>query len=371
MNNIYRVIGCMTGTSCDGLDLAYIETNGADTLTLGPSETIPFELDYRKTLRERVSLKAPIHYMDEELAKIIAAFHAHHIKEFMRQNQLTVDVIGFHGQSVWHDPTNQLTVQLGDCQHLANLTAIQVVGQLRQNDVKNGGQGAPLVPIYHLALASKLEKPTAFLNIGGIANITFIGSDQTLIAGDTGPGNALIDDWAAKHTGIPQDTNGQYAAQGNVNQRLLHKWLQHPFFERPYPKSLDRMEFHQVLDDCASLTLEDGAATLTQFTVETIMKGLSMLPERPNQLIVCGGGCHNPTLMKRLQQQFKKLIGAFEIGFDPDAIEAQLMGYLAARFFEGLPSSFSTTTGVKEPTIAGELFAPSLCHGTNVSASRY
>ena len=356
--NTYRVIGCMTGTSCDGLDLAYIETNGADVLTFGATQTIPFESDYRNTLYERVSLKAPVHYMDGELAKTITAFHAHYIKEFIIQNQLTVDAIGFHGQSVWHDPANQLTVQLGDCQHLANLTGIQVVGQFRQNDVKNGGQGAPLVPIYHLALASKLEKPTAFLNIGGVANITFIGSDQTLIAGDTGPGNALIDDWVTRRTGATQDTDGGYAGLGTVNQRLVYQWLQHPFFEQPFPKSLDRMEFHQILADCALLTLEDGAATLTQFTVEAIIKGLTMLPEQPNQLIVCGGGCHNLTLMNGLQRQFKNLIGAHEIGFDPDAIEAQLMGYLAARFFEELPSSFSTTTGAKDPTVAGELFVP-------------
>lgn len=362
----YRVIGCMTGTSCDGLDLAYIETNGADTLILGLSKTIPFESDYRNILRKRVGLEAPIHYMDDQLSKIIASFHAYHIKEFIIQNQLTVDAIGFHGQSVWHDPANGLTVQLGDCQQLADLTGIQVVGQFRHNDVKNGGQGAPLVPIYHLALASKLKKPTAFLNIGGVANVTFIGSNQALIAGDTGPGNALIDDWAAKHTGIPQDMHGQYAAQGIVNKPLLNHWLQHSFFRLPYPKSLDRMEFHQALDDCAHLTLEDGAATLTQFTIETIVKGLTMLPEQPNQLVVCGGGCHNLTLMKGLQQQFNNLVGAFEIGYDPDAIEAQLMAYLSARFFKGLPSSFPTTTGVKEPTIAGELFLAKRIQGYNI-----
>jgi anhydro-N-acetylmuramic acid kinase len=356
----------MTGTSCDGLDLAYIETNGVDILTLGPSATIPFQSDFRNTLLGRITLKAPIHYMDRELAKTIAAFHAHYIKEFIIQNQLTVDAIGFHGQSVWHDPANGLTVQLGDCQHLADLTGIQVVGQFRQNDVKNSGQGAPLVPIYHLALASKLKKPTAFLNIGGVANITFIGSDQTLIAGDTGPGNALIDDWVAKHTGIPQDTNGQYAAQGIINQALIDQWLQHPFFELSYPKSLDRMEFHEVLDSCEHLTLEDGAATLTQFTIKAIIKGVAMLPEQPNQLVVCGGGCHNLTLMHELQLQFKNLIGAFEIGYDPDVIEAQLMAYLAARFFEGLPASFPTTTGVTEPTIAGELFLAKRIQGHNI-----
>ena len=354
----YRVIGCMTGTSCDGLDLAYIETNGVDMITFGPSETIPFTAEYSNLLRERINLRAPVHFMDSELSKTIADFHGKYIEEFMINKQLTVDVIGFHGQAVWHDPPNQLTVQLGDCQHLAHSTGIKVIGQFRQNDIKNGGQGAPLVPIYHLVLASKLEKPTAFLNIGGVSNITFINADETLIAGDTGPGNALIDDWVIKQTGTPQDTDGRYAAQGTINQELLNKWLQHPFFDLPYPKSLDRMEFHQVLNDCDSLSLEDGAATLTQFTVGAIMKGINLLPEQPNQLIVCGGGCHNPVLMSRLQEKFSNVKKASEIGLNPDAIEAQLMGYLAARFLENLPSSFETTTGVKEPTIAGELFLP-------------
>ncbi len=348
----------MTGTSCDGLDLAYIETNGTDIMAMGPSQIIPFEPKYRKILLERILLRVPSHFADAELSKTIANFHSHHIKNFIHQNQLTVDAIGFHGQAVWHDPTNELTVQLGDCQHLANLTGIKVVGQVRQNDVKNGGQGAPLVPIYHLALAAKLKKPTAFLNIGGVSNITFINADETLIAGDTGPGNALIDDWVERHTGIPQDTDGRYAAQGTINQKFLDKWLQHPFFTETFPKSLDRLKFHHMLDECSVLTLEDGAATLTEFTVKAIIKGLDMLPEQPNQLIICGGGCHNPTLMNGLRQYFKNLVSASDIGFDSDAIEAQLMGYLAARFFEKLPSSFPTTTGVKSPTIAGELFLP-------------
>lgn len=358
---IYRVIGCMTGTACDGLDLAYIETNGVDILTIGPSQIIPFEPEYRKALLERIQLCTANHSSDTNLAKTIASFHHLHIKNFIQQHKLTVDTLGFHGQTVWHDPINKVTAQLGDCQRLANLTGINVVGQFRQNDVKNGGHGAPLVPIYHLALSAKLKKPSVFLNIGGVSNITFIGSDQTLIAGDTGPGNALIDDWVAKHTGIPQDTNGEHAAQGSVNQELLNKWLEHSFFTKNFPKSLDRMKFHQALNECALLTLEDGAATLTEFTVKSIIKGLDLLPELPNQLVICGGGCHNPTLMEGLQRCFRnRVISAFDIGFDADAVEAQLMAYLAARFFEKLPSSFPTTTGTKDPTIAGELFLPKL-----------
>lgn len=353
---IYRVIGCMTGTSCDGLDLAYIETDGTNIVMMGPSQVIAFEPEYRKILLERILLRTHSHIGDAELSKTIASFHGHHIKDFIRQNHLTVDAIGFHGQAVWHDPSNQLTIQLGDCQHLANLTGIKVVGQVRQNDVKNGGQGAPLVPIYHFALAAKLKKPTAFLNIGGVSNITFINVDETLIAGDTGPGNALIDDWVERHTGTPQDTDGRYAAQGTINQKLLDKWLQHPFFTEPFPKSLDRLKFHHMLEECDPLTFEDGAATLTEFTVKAITKGLELLPEQPNQLVVCGGGCHNPVLMNGLLHYFKNVVSASDIGFDSDAIEAQLMGYLAARFLEKLPSSFPSTTGVRQPVISGELF---------------
>lgn len=345
----------MTGTSCDGLDLAYMITNGAAQFTLGPAITIPFSDEYRNTLRQRVTLGAERHFMDDALAKDIANHHAHHIKEFMQHNQLEVDAIGFHGQTVWHDPANGVTVQLGDCQHLANQLNIQVVGQMRQNDVANGGQGAPLAPIYHQAMAVDLPKPSVFLNIGGVANLTYI-DENSLIAGDIGPGNALIDDWMQVHTGIAQDTNGICAQKGFPNQSLLKEWLQDPFFAQPLPKSLDRLYFHKFLNDCQNLTLEDGAATLTNFTVECVIKSLELLPEVPQQLIVCGGGCHNPVLMQLLRQNFAKVITATDLGYNGNAIEAQLIAYLAARFFEKLPSSFPSTTGVVGPTIAGQLF---------------
>lgn len=357
---IYRIVGCMTGTSCDGLDLAYIETNSTDIVASGVSQIIPFDPAYRKLLLDRIQQRCATHYTDRNLSTTIAEFHSVHIKNFITNNKLTVDAIGFHGQTVWHDPANQTTVQLGDCQHLANLMGIQVVGQFRQNDVRNKGQGAPLVPIYHSALAKKLSKPLAFLNIGGLSNITFIGSDQQLIAGDTGLGNALLDDWITKHTGHTQDTDGYYAAQGKANDDLLNKWLTHPFFSEKFPKSLDRLAFHYLLEECHELSLVDGAATLTEFTVQTILKSLDLLQEKPSQLIVCGGGSHNKTLMKSLQRQFKNVVSAFYIGCNSDAIEAQLMAYLTARFFKGLPSTFPSTTGVQNPIIAGELFLPKL-----------
>ncbi|MCX7343627.1 MAG: anhydro-N-acetylmuramic acid kinase, partial [Proteobacteria bacterium] len=280
----YRLIGCMTGTSCDGLDLAYIITNGSDQLTVGPSTTIPFTNNFRNTLRKRVTLGTARHFMDDELEKDIANYHAHHIKEFIRHNQLEVDAVGFHGQTVWHDPANKLTVQLGDCQLLANQLNINVIGQMRLNDVANSGQGAPLAPIYHQIITSKLPKPLAVLNIGGITNLTLI-TEGELIAGDIGPGNALIDDWMEQKTGIVQDTNGECATQGIVIPAILNKWLEDPFFTQPLPKSLDRLYFHKNLDDCQKLSIEDGAATLTQFTIQSIVTSLQNLPTPAQQIV--------------------------------------------------------------------------------------
>ena len=353
---MYRLIGCMTGTSCDGLDIAYIITDGIDKLTIGPSLTVPFNDDYQKTLRQRVTMGAARHFMDDELSKNIAKYHVHHIREFIQHNQLEVDAIGFHGQTVWHDPKNGVTVQLGDCQLLANNLGLNVVGQMRLNDVANGGQGAPFAPIYHQVIAKKLPKPVVIINIGGVSNLTFITTDDDLIAGDIGPGNALIDDWMAQKTGIAQDTNGTHAKRGIVIPSILNKWLDNPFFDKSLPKSLDRMYFHQILNDCQNLSVEDGAATLTEFTIQSIVQGVQNLPDQPLQLVICGGGCHNPVIMDGLRKNFENILGVSELGFNEDAIEAQLIAFLAARFFEKLPSSFPKTTGVSEPTVVGQLF---------------
>lgn len=354
---MYRIIGCMTGTSCDGLDLAYIITDGKSQLTVGPSVTIPFHDTYKNTLRKRVTLMAARHFMDGELDQDIAKYHAFHIKEFIQKNQLEVDAIGFHGQTVWHDPANGLTVQLGDCQMLANALGINVVGQMRLNDIANGGQGAPLAPVYHQVISAKLPKPVVIINIGGVSNLTLITEDE-LIAGDVGPGNALIDDWMEQKTGTAQDTDGSYAKRGIIIPSILNKWLENPFFSQALPKSLDRMHFHKILDDCQKLSIEDGAATLTEFTVQSIVHGVQNLLEQPECIVICGGGYHNPVMMYGLRKNFEniEIIGVSALDFDENAIEAQLMAYLAARFFENLPSSFPSTTDVSVPTVAGQIF---------------
>jgi anhydro-N-acetylmuramic acid kinase len=237
---------------------------------------------------------------------------------------------------------------------LAQATAIDVVNDFRTADVRAGGQGAPLVPIYHAALA-KDRAPVAVLNIGGVANVTFIARDGSLIAFDTGPGNAPIDDWALKYTGKPVDEAGAIAARGRVNENVVTRLLQSDFFAKPAPKSLDRMDFS--LEMARNLGVEDGAATLTAFTARAIAKARDHFPEIALTWIACGGGRHNPVMMRELRAALGSatVIVAEDAGWRGDFIEAEAFAYLAARSLRGLPISFPTTTGVRRPISGGTL----------------
>jgi len=267
-----------------------------------------------------------------------------------------VDLIGFHGQTISHAPAIGHTCQIGDGALLAAMTGIKVVNDFRTADVRAGGQGAPLVPVYHQALGSKLDKPVVFLNIGGVANVTYVGKDGELIAFDTGPGNALIDDWMLRKSGHKFDAEGKIALSGKVDRVLLNKLLSHPFFSVPAPKSLDRNAF--VSQAWESLSLADGTATLAAFTVHSIVESFKHFPSPPQQFIVAGGGRHNQFLMQQLQQQLKVPVSSIDaLGLDGDAIEAEAFAYLAVRSIKGLPISFPTTTGVPEPMTGGRSYA--------------
>ena len=264
-----------------------------------------------------------------------------------------IDVIGFHGQTLIHRPrrAHDAADRFGSAAR-AEPPAIDVVNDFRTADVRAGGQGAPLVPIYHAALAAE-RAPVAVLNIGGVANVTFVGRDGELIAFDTGPGNAPIDDWALKYTGKPVDECGALAAKGRVNENVIAHLLQHAYFAKPAPKSLDRMDFD--LDMARNLGVEDGAATLTAFTARSIAKARDHFPEAPREWIVCGGGRHNPTLMRELRAALQgvNVIAAEDAGWRGDFIEAEAFAFLAVRSLRGLPISFPMTTGVSRPMTGG------------------
>lgn len=342
----------------DGVDAAYIETDGARHLVVGGDGALPFADGFRSRLRAFVA-SAPARGatpLEAELTDLHAEAVARLLAKLrLRSDQ--IDLLGFHGQTIWHRPRVRETWQMGDAQRLADATGIAVVSDFRTADVKAGGQGAPLVPIYHAALAREMEKPVAILNIGGVGNVTWIGGEDDLIAFDTGPGNALIDDWVNLRAGRSMDDGGRIAAAGAIEKDVLARMMDHPYFDKPPPKSLDRHDFSAA--PVSHLSLEDGAATLTAFTATAIARGLAHCPRPPKRLLVTGGGRHNAALMGLISAHAG--IAAESVdgqGWMGDALEAQAFAYLAARAVRGLPISFPGTTGAPAPMTGGVVTAP-------------
>lgn len=363
-----KAIGMMSGTSMDGIDIALLETDGDRIDSFGAVGGRLYTAAERDVLRRAVDEAAQLDDRDDRtalLAKaedLITESHAKAVKVFLRENRLgadDIDVIGFHGQTVIHRPEDKLTVQLGDGQRLANMTGIRVVYDFRAADVAEGGQGAPFVPAYHRALVmgSDLALPAVVINIGGVANVTWIGPNGDLLAFDTGPGNALIDDWVRKTTGVSFDANGELAAQGNADAELLETLLRHPYFLKKPPKSLDRNAFSLTL--LAGKEPADGAATLTAFTAAALVCAIAHFPMPPRTYIVAGGGVHNRTMMEALARLLPaKVMRANELGWISDSIEAQAFAFLAVRSIFDMPLSFPSTTGVAEPARGGILAEP-------------
>ncbi|HXJ00053.1 MAG TPA: anhydro-N-acetylmuramic acid kinase, partial [Micropepsaceae bacterium] len=265
--------------------------------------------------------------------------------------------IGFHGQTILHRPAERRTWQIGDGAALARATGIAVVNEFRLADVAAGGQGAPFVPLYHLALTARMARPLVVVNIGGVANVTFIGTNGDILAFDTGPGNGPLDDWALDHTGEAVDRDGKLARAGRVNEAILGAMLRHPSFSQTPPKSLDRLDFS--VDPVKGLSAEDGAATLTAFTAAAIARSREHMPEVPKAWIICGGGRHNPALMNQLRARLSgKVLTAEDAGWRGDTIEAEAFAYLAVRSVRGLPLSLPSTTGVPTPMPGGRLHRP-------------
>ena len=364
MTKPLRALGLMSGTSMDGIDVALITTDGEGLVERGPAATYAYPEDFRAKLRLANSDAAGLKHRTDRpgcLADVEADLtqrHAEAVRDFLAAHSIDpalIDVIGFHGQTVLHRPEARLTVQLGDGARLADLTGIDVVFDLRAADIAAGGQGAPLVPVYHQALASRFEDPVAFVNIGGISNVTFIGTRTPTLAFDAGPGNAPIDDWVRKHTAALQDTDGALAARGTINEAVLDDLEHRDYYFRDPPKTLDRGQL--VFSEVNGLSLEDGAATLTAVTVSAIVAASHFAKERPRTWIVCGGGRRNKTMMAWLAESFRDQVvaPAEDFGFDGGSMEAEAWAYLAVRSLRGLPITFPMTTGVATPMTGGVL----------------
>jgi len=353
-----RTIGLMSGTSLDGVDAAWLDTDGVTVTAFGPALTVPYDSALRGDLRLILDLAPTLAPDDPRLRSAVDRLTDHHVRA-VQSLGCPADLIGFHGQTVLHQPHRRRTWQIGDAGALARRLGVPVVHDFRTADVLAGGQGAPLAPVYHAALAAALPKPLAVLNIGGVANVTWIGGDGALLAFDTGPGNGPLDDWVFRTTGQAYDKGGALARSGRADPGVLASLMSHPYFSRPGPKSLDRLDFEAALaaSGVSALSPADGAATLAGFTVASV--GAAAFPEPPKRWLVSGGGRHNPALMVGLQRLLRVPVAPVETaGWDGDALEAQCFGFLAARVKVGLPLSYPATTGVPAPTPGGRIFNP-------------
>jgi anhydro-N-acetylmuramic acid kinase len=353
-----RTIGLMSGTSLDGVDAAWLETDGERIGGFGPTLTLPYDDRLRADLRWLLDAAPTLAPDDRRLKSAEARLTEYHIRAVTALGR-TADMIGFHGQTILHQPDQQRTWQIGNAEELAWRTGLPVASDFRTADMAAGGQGAPLAPIYHAALARDLPKPLAVLNIGGVANVTWIGGDGTLIAFDTGPGNGPLDDWITRRTGGAFDRDGALAGAGRVAQPVLDRLLAHPYFSKPPPKSLDRLDFASALaaSGLEDLSPPDGAATLVAFTVGAVVA--APLPDMPRRWVVTGGGRRNPAIMEALRSRLGVPVDAVEaVGWDGDVLEAQCFGFLAARTRAGLPISFPGTTGAPRPQTGGRMTMP-------------
>lgn len=370
---VLSAIGLMSGTSYDGVDVALINTDGEAIGRLGPTGYRAYSDVERAIVRRAIAASANLTDRDQrpeallEAETVLTAVHAEAVESFLVANGMAasdITVVGFHGQTVLHQPERRLTVQLGDGSALATRLGIPVVYDFHAADVAGGGEGAPLVPLFHRAMVGMLGRahPVAVLNLGGVANLTFVDGDR-LLAFDVGPGTALLDDFVRLRRGESQDVDGRLAAAGTVDEEAVTRVLTHPYFARRPPKSLDRNAFRSWVAEegnLARMTLEDGAATLTAMTAAAVGAVTVLLPSLPVSWIVAGGGTRNQTLMRMLAQRLRPagIETASQGGWATDALDAQAYAYLAVRRLRDLPLTLPTTTGVREARSGGVLAQP-------------
>lgn len=350
------VLGLMSGTSVDGIDVALLTSDGETIADLGPRSGYGYLPEEQAAIR--ADFGQPV--ASETARAAVTAAHIRAIDSFLADNpSARPQVIGFHGQTTFHDPARRVTVQIGDALALANRYGVPVVTGFRKADVAAGGQGAPFAPLFHAAMTKGLPRPLAVLNLGGVGNVTWIGEGaDEMLAFDTGPGNALIDDWMQRRTGTGLDTDGKAAAAGQVDADWLNDLMDNVYFDRLPPKSLDREAF-QPGRWPETLSTEDGAATLAEFTVQSVARAVPHLPHPPLRWLVAGGGRHNPVLMQRLAETLGVPVEPVEaIAHDGDAVEAQAFAFLAVRAWRDLPLSLPGTTGVPHPMPGGEVVWP-------------
>ncbi|MBE6451372.1 MAG: anhydro-N-acetylmuramic acid kinase [Alphaproteobacteria bacterium] len=357
-----NILGLMSGTSLDGVKVSLVSTDGIDVYQTYFSRHYVFDETLRTKIRSVLGKKINIEQEKSAIDAVendMSEFLINIVNEIKLEIDIQIDAIGLEGPTICNEPHNHYTYQLGKGKILADKTGIDVVTHFHNADILNGGLGSPISATYYNALAQNLGKPIAFINIGGITNITWIGLIGEIVSFDCGPGNALIDDWVSKHGGVLMDYNGKFAATGQVNQKIVSTLLKHNFFAKYPPKTLDRNEFNNKIEHLEGLSLEDGAATVTAFVAEAISYSLAFyLPEVPAQAIICGGGAKNPTLLRFVRNNLKSMNIATlpESELDEKTDDATAIAFLAARRIYSLPITFPTTTGINQAMTGGEIY---------------
>jgi anhydro-N-acetylmuramic acid kinase len=359
---LVRAIGLISGTSMDGIDVSFVETDGETRIVRGAGRTMPYPDDLKRDLLAvladpTIAERDPLTDLERRVTLAFSAALGGFLdSEGIHRSK--VDLVGLHGQTVFHRPERRFTRQLGDGRLMAEVVGVPVVNDFRQADVRSGGHGAPFAPLYHAALAADLPKPLMVLNLGGVGNVTYVGASE-ILAFDTGPASALIDDLVRRRFGREYDDGGRIAAQGTIDSGVLARLLDNPFFAEKPPKSLDRQDFHARAGVVEALGDHDAVATLTAFTVEATALALEHVPVRPLRWLVGGGGRRNQSLMAGLAARVGTPVDPVEVvGWDGDQLESQLFAWLAVRSTKGLPLSLPTTTGVPAPMPGGVLWRP-------------
>ena len=355
-------LGLMSGTSLDGIDAALIKTDGRTVEEFGPSITEALDDELRLRILMALEGKGDMLGLEND----ITLAHIDMVEKLLKHADMKkkdIEVIGFHGQSILHQPENNISWQMGNGALMAYKTGVNTVCDFRRKDVAAGGEGAPLVPLYHAALVRDMDLPIAVLNIGGIANVTWVGRSEAaaekllamdIIAFDTGAGNVLIDEWMRRTSGTTYDKDGALAAQGTIHLSIVENYLNDDYFKKYPPKSLDRGAFN--LDLVKDLSPEDGAATLAAFTAEAAIAAQKHFPAKAKRWLVCGGGRHNPVIMKHLSDSLQNVESIEAIDLEGDAIEAQAFAFLAVRNMHRLPLSLPTTTGAIRAVTGGAFY---------------
>ena len=364
MNKNLYSLGLMSGTSMDGIDASIIKSDGEQFLEIVDDIYLKYDDQLKSELKKVIdscSSKEVFKKLSNsinDLENKITLKHSQACKLIIKKHKnINIDIIGFHGQTILHKPQDGYSIQVGDSKLLSKLTNTTVVSNFRENDILNGGQGAPLAPLYHYLILSMIKSnlPTALVNIGGIANITYVENQNKIIAFDTGPGNYLIDKWVRANSKMEYDSRGQLAKSGQLNEKILEKFLSNPYYKKKSPKSLDVKDFNS--SDLNKLSLEDGCATLSMLTVRSICMAISSFSKIPNTVLFTGGGRKNEFIIENIKKIVKKQIYLLdEFNFNGDYTESQAFAYLAIRSYLKKFISLPNTTGVKKPCLGGLIF---------------